>query len=404
MAVGDDQHGTIRVGPLSRAFLRLMTPGRRTPGRGGDSRNEKRPKAKSVHGRLRLAEDKYPIAPAPANFIAPWYIHRMAFGSTKRLHVNIGLECNNNCIFCEEGDHEERRSRKGLITLENIGRLLESSGHRGQVMFTSGEPTLNPLLPDLVETAARLGYREVALTTNGRMLSYMPYARNLAEKGLNHIVFSIHQRDARRHDSLTRTPGSFAQSTAGLENACALKKIFPLTIHTSTVLAKRNLKNIREIYRLFSALPVDQIVFNCVKPFGRAAERFDSLVPRYKEVAAAVKGLLREEPGAAERIFLVGAPPCTATGLPPRVGGYVEKYRFYEAKGGNIPGRQAGIRAPAGGRIYKNLDRMPDGRFASPAACAGCPRKNSCPGVMQIYVDHYGDAEFGFNLKDAIKP
>jgi cyclic pyranopterin phosphate synthase len=240
--------------------------------------------------------------------------------------------------------------------------------------------------------AKMLGYRQIALTTNGRMLSYRSYAAELFERGLNRVVFSIHEAEPKRHDALTRTPGSFLQSMKGLANASAMKKRYGLTIETSTVVTKRNLGRLREIYESLEAYPVDQIVFNIIKPEGRGLTHFKSLVPRYTDVRNGFEALLKEIPAAAHRALLVELPPClpvNGTGGP---AGYIEEFLMFDGEDEPALESKTVVKEAHGGTLFKSA-RTGQGRVKR-KACAGCGSFKICWGVPLRYIEHYGWTEF----------
>ena len=131
------------------------------------------------------------------------------------LHVLVGAQCNNNCLFCMEAYRERRAERIASQSQDDIRRMIDRYPQPDEVLFTSGEPTLDPALPTYIGWAKQRGFRVIGLVTNGRRLAYREYARELADAGLNRVTVSIHGHTARLHDGQTRTPGSFDQSLAG---------------------------------------------------------------------------------------------------------------------------------------------------------------------------------------------
>jgi len=73
-------------------------------------------------------------------------------------------------------------------------------------------------LPELVAEAAKSGFSEISITTNGRMLAVENLTEQLLRAGLNRISFSLHSADAGLHDRLTGVPGGFDQLTRGIAN------------------------------------------------------------------------------------------------------------------------------------------------------------------------------------------
>jgi len=265
-----------------------------------------------------------------------------------RLHVNLGFTCNNNCWFCMEDDRERRCVNIQAQTDDEVRRMLVAHRASGEVMFTSGEPTLHPKLPVYIGWAKRLGYPTIGLITNGRRLGYEPYARALLERGLNHVVVSMHGHTKRLHEVLTRTPGSFEQTRAGIETLARLRAELPLKLHTSTVLNKRNAPFLAEIYRFLKELGVEQVVYNTIQASGRGERFFSQLFPRYADLKAAFQRLLDEEGRPIEDAFLLDVPYCATEGLPALNRGFVERRVHYEPKGASESAAtgQAGRRPP----------------------------------------------------------
>lgn len=281
-----------------------------------------------------------------------------------------------------EARHDPSVLRAEQTAPEFVRRELEAHARSGEVMFASGEPTLNPNLPKYVRWARELGYQRIGLTTNARRLGYERYARHLVECGLNHLVISVHGPDARTHDAQTRSPGSFDQTLAGLAVAAGLRRSHRLTLHSSTVLGRRNLGLLPEIFALLRPFGIDQYVFNVMQPLGRAARVVPQLVARYSEVAEAfarfVEGIAPPRP----RTFLVDIPPCTTERLPAEVRGWVEPAFF------QLIGEDGALEV----RHVREHKHQRNGEKR--AECARCRYDGACLGVWRGYAAVHGWDEF----------
>lgn len=330
-----------------------------------------------------------------------------------RLHICLGFSCNNNCIFCMEEDREARFQRLSNQTAEDVRRMMTADPDAREVMFTSGEPTLHPQLPDYLAMARDLGFPTVGMITNGRRLSNRAYARKLLESGLNHILISIHGPDAHVHDGLTRTRGSFEQALIGLANLLLLKREYPaLKVHTSYVVNKRNYRLFREFFDVMLPFRVDQHVFNVMMPEGRGREFFDNLVIPYSLVAAEFKKFTDAlPPEGLNRVFILDIPYCTTVGIKDSARGYVERYFHYEPDSTVLfqDGRTPDQRRPeADAEVYSRKVMTGDRHEYSKVTktvhdqmvrikrpeCEQCGYNHICRGVFTSYIDRFGWDEF----------
>jgi cyclic pyranopterin phosphate synthase len=323
----------------------------------------------------------------------------------KRLHICLGTQCNNNCIFCMEDDRESRERRLKKIDSEAARRIMEQSESKEEVMFTAGEPTLRPDLLALVSHARKLGFQQIGIITNARRLAYRKYLEELVGGGINYILVSIHGHTAELHDGLTRTPGSFSQSVEGMANLAALKSsTLQLKFVTTTVVNKRNLRTLAEHFAFLERFRPDQVVFNCIQPVGRGERFFSILVPRYFEIVSHVAQALRHPAAAslAGRFYLLDLPRCVADGkLPDETLGFVERHRHFEPEGevmDGLNGHRMAVPAPAGeGARFLTLvtkEGMDSLLRTHGPRCRECGFFDSCEGIWKNYASVFGFDEF----------
>jgi cyclic pyranopterin phosphate synthase len=296
----------------------------------------------------------------------------------ERFQVLAGNACNNNCLFCLERDGDAGAVPDFKMTPERMWHVLADHPGRDDVMFTTGEPTLNPNLPAYIGWARDLGYGRIGVTTNGRRLGYEDYTRSLLERGLNHVVISIHGPDAKCHDGLTRMRGTFDQSLAGLKLLAGLKPDYGLTIHTSTVVTTRNYQRFPEIYELFRGLAVDQCIFNCLQPLGRAASLVRHIAPRYSETVREFARLCEAVGDARPPMYFVDLPLCVSEGLPNQVRGWLEVAAFVQYDDEGSPENRTT-------RTHKEQVHR-----VKRAECATCRYDRHCLGVWRNYVATFG--------------
>lgn len=203
----------------------------------------------------------------------------------KNLELNLGKACNNKCVFCVSGD--SRPVTKRFIDLETIKKELDFFYKKGSraLGFLGGEPTIYPGILDAVRYAKKIGYKRIALTTNGTRLADNKFCIDLINAGVNRFTISIHSHKAEVEDRLTRVPGNFDKKIKGIKNLVRLKKkgFLKENVSLNAVIHAKNYKNLSNMVDFFSKLGIDDIRFNFIRPEGSATgDR--RMVPTYQSV------------------------------------------------------------------------------------------------------------------------
>lgn len=199
-----------------------------------------------------------------------------------RIDIRTGYLCNNNCLYCCVGHLGEKlKSTKDILNDLFIGRKAGAM----KVSFTGGEPTIRKDIFFITRAARDMGYYEVQVITNGRMLSYQPFFDKLVESGVNHIAFSFDDVDEKIVDTLSSVKGNYKQLMKAFENA----KKYPEVLYTTiTVINKLNYKHLTDIVRflinLNKDLPRMFSEFMFISPEGNALKHVDLLIPRIRDV------------------------------------------------------------------------------------------------------------------------
>ena len=197
----------------------------------------------------------------------------------KRVDVKVGFSCNNNCRFCVIAD----KRRRGDRTTAEIADELEKARREGCIdaVFTGGEVTIRKDLFELVATARRLGFSNIQIQTNGRMLSYRPFCEKLVEAGATEFSPALHGHTPEIHDALTQSPGSFRQTLQGITNLSEMGQ----RIISNSVITVPNHRFLPELAQLLMDSGVSQFQLAFVHASGNAAKYFDEIVP-YKSRTA----------------------------------------------------------------------------------------------------------------------
>lgn len=277
------------------------------------------------------------------------------------VNVNVGISCNNNCIFCSDSD------KKNTIDSERIVKqIIDNSGAKN-IQFVYSEPTLNPDLIQHIRLAKVNKYSLIGLSTNGRMLSYGSYLSKLLESGVNEITLSVHGHNEKMHDSLTRSPGSFKQTTLGIRRIMQNKLRRDITFNISTTITSSNLEYMKEILLFVKQYSPDSHVLNIVEPRGYAKEKYDSLSVKYSEFVSVLESLGDEIKGF--NISIPDMPYCAAGKLVNLIGSREEQ-----------EGHQGKLDYDSG-KVKR-------------AECTQCCYNKDCGGVWEDYIKRYGWGEF----------
>jgi len=286
-----------------------------------------------------------------------------------RSDIKVGFACNNRCVFCAQG---QKRSEIGRVPPEELVQRMRSTYERGKgLVLTGGEPTIRADLVKLVEAARRIGYSPIQIQTNGRMLAYPGLVEKLLAAGVTEFSPALHGPTADVHDALTRAPGSFDQTVAGIRNTVASKR----PVITNTVVAKGNLHCLAETVKLLADLGVEQGQLAMVHPVGTAQEMYDEVVPRLDEAAPAVRDAVMQGRARGMRVVVEALPPCFLRGLEDAV---------VEAE---IP--ETTVVDLDGAPFAFSTWRRDEGKVKGPP-CESCTRAERCEGPWREYPERQG--------------
>lgn len=206
-----------------------------------------------------------------------------------RGEIRLGFRCNARCGFCYYQDLLDQPVEKEP-TYAELRRSLEALRRLGgtEVEFTGGEPTIRRDLVTLVRDARELGFRNVSLITNGIRLARPDYARELAEAGVNDVLFSIHGADAECHDAHVSVPGSFDKVRRAFANMQALG----VRCRVTCTVTGRNVHQLSRILQLFLRMSASCIHFAVFSPVAQAGATAEEFTVSYDAAAAALKAAI----------------------------------------------------------------------------------------------------------------
>ncbi len=105
-----------------------------------------------------------------------------------RMDIALTYRCNNDCFHC----YNARPRDFSEISTDAWKKIIDRIWEIGipHLVFTGGEPTLRPDLPELIAYAQHVGLI-TGLNTNGRSLSKPNYLETLVSSGLDHVQITI---------------------------------------------------------------------------------------------------------------------------------------------------------------------------------------------------------------------
>jgi MoaA/NifB/PqqE/SkfB family radical SAM enzyme len=292
--------------------------------------------------------------------------------------VIAGYACNNRCSFCYNL-HKDRGLNRSTAELM---REMAIARARGSVYLEiiGGEQTIRPDIVALVGFAKELGFKVIAMATNGRMFSYRSFARRIVRAGLNHVIFSFVGPTARVHDSLTGVRGSFAQALKGLRN---VRDMGVGEIGANVTILKPNYRQLPEIGRRLISWGIRNVEFIFVDPTrGGALERFEELVPRISQAAPYIRRCLKVgvDHGAVHW-HVRYVPLCHFTGWEDHISEIHER-RIFRTEHVAPDFRNSDV--------YGSRARL--GRI-KPPKCRPCRYYAACEGIWREYFKRRGDRE-----------
>ena len=294
----------------------------------------------------------------------------------KKAYLELGYACNNFCKHCFVPQTQMKRD---LNTDEIKGILdrLENEGY-SVVAFTGGEPTLRRDLFELVRYARSIGLENIELQTNGRILYYADYAKQIKKMNFSKVGLSIHSHKKKQHEYLTQAQGSWEQTVQGIKNAIK----FGIPLMTNTVISRINYTDIEDTVIMLSKLGVKEIELDFIRFIGNAEKYFPVLSVRMSDIWPFLRKTFDHSAELPlEMIYIDDYPLCLMNGY--------EKFNA-DSFGEGVHDEDAmhfNTDFKGGESIHKNEKIYTN-------KCGVCAHRGKCQGIWKEYLKHFGDKEF----------
>lgn len=174
-----------------------------------------------------------------------------------RMDLALSYRCNNDCAHCYNARERDFPELDTVAWKRILDRLWDLGVPH--VVFTGGEPTLRPDLPELIAYAEKLGHI-TGLNTNGRRLSDDGFVKQLVDAGLDHVQITVESGTASVHNEMVRCNTAFAQTIHGLNNALASR----LYVMTNTTMLRTNLDTLPSTLDFLADLGVPTVGLNAL--------------------------------------------------------------------------------------------------------------------------------------------
>jgi radical SAM protein with 4Fe4S-binding SPASM domain len=179
-----------------------------------------------------------------------------------RMDLAITYRCNNDCSHC----YNDRSRDYPELSTEKWHHILDHLWSIGipHIVFTGGEPTLRPDLPELIAHAEQNG-QITGINTNGRRLSNRDYVENLVKAGLDHVQITLESHDLNIHDAMVNAHGAWKQTVSGICNVLET----PLYVMTNTTMLTTNSKTLAQTLDFLAEIGVPTVGLNALIYSGR---------------------------------------------------------------------------------------------------------------------------------------
>ncbi|MCP4137932.1 MAG: radical SAM protein [bacterium] len=183
------------------------------------------------------------------------YCHHKLFPNSKRWYPLLSLfyltnECDFFCSYCSDGHNRPYYQLSNEVLdfprTQELARQIRK--YTDYLVITGGEPSLHPHFAEVMRYIGTLGFKNVAINTNGYYIDR--YFDDIADV-VDTLIFSLDTMDEGKADSiLGRGPGFFTTILSNIEKAAAYtKKNNKFDIAVSSVATPGTITDLYGVYR-----------------------------------------------------------------------------------------------------------------------------------------------------------
>jgi len=290
--------------------------------------------------------------------------------------VMTGFTCNNNCIICSTKPKAKMYSDRTSAEIVNDLIKGRELGYE-RVDFTGGEPAIRQDIFYLINKSRELGYRQIGINTNARILSYMAFCEKLIKEGVNAVTITLNGHNDRLVDAIARTPGIFRQSIKGIKNISSFSEV---DIAVNTVVTNKNYQYLQEIGGLISSFNIHAWHLLDLIPDGNGKTFYKDLSIEMLLLSDTLNKINITIKKLFQSIIFFDFLPCLFSTLMLNE----SKFQFITAQGRVAITKQVGYnprRFSKTNNVYSDIHKIRVG------TCYNCRFLKICAGVWEDYLD-----------------
>lgn len=301
----------------------------------------------------------------------------------KRVEINIGFICNNNCLFCMSGENTARRF---FVDFETVVEELKSQRKKGydSVGFLGGEITIYPKVLALIKETQRIGYKDIHIITNARKFKDFEFLREMVNNGITRISVSMHSHEKEVENLLNDRP-SYDEQLAGLKNLVRLYNSRELRdrVAVNIVINKLNYRQLDNTIKFFYSLGIVDFRLNFIWLEGNALYNKDDIMLRYNDIRPYIKKWYLLSKYLPIYISLESVPFCI-------LGNKDVIDKLY----GEFRDCATDVISDQKRKLFNWQERKSNKLKEQHLSCESCLYKKQCDGVWKNYIKYYGWEEF----------
>ena len=204
-----------------------------------------------------------------------------AWGYPFVLQVEPTTRCNLSCPLCPAGRNELNRPRRDMNLDEFKGVVDDMERYlMFLIMWSWGEPFMNPELPQMIAYASERGIKTVT-STNAHFLENDDYIEAILRSGLSTLIVAIDSLREKKY-RIYRKRGSLEKALAGLRKLVEMKRRLKSDtfINMRSVVMRQNERELPRLRWFAREAGVDLFSVKTLNPSCGDNALDDTLVPR----------------------------------------------------------------------------------------------------------------------------